>query len=47
MSQKNKIGEKKAVGCYLVFWFFIVALLGMLLVLFIKVKYFLNGTQTW
>lgn len=39
--------EKKAVGCYLVFWFLIIALLGMLLVLFIKVKFFPNETQVW
>jgi len=45
IAQKNTIDDKK--GCHLVFYFFILALLGMLLVLFIKIKYFLNGTPTW
>lgn len=39
-SSNIKLKEKKAIGCNLVFWFFILALLGMLLVLLIKIKYF-------
>jgi hypothetical protein len=41
---KNNLEEKR--GCNLMFWFFIVVLLGMLLVLFIKIMFFSNATQT-
>jgi len=43
----NDLNVKKSKGCYLVLWFFIIVLLGMFLFLFIKVKYFLNPSQTW
>jgi cytoskeletal protein RodZ len=43
---KNNLKEKKPTGCGLIFWFFILVLLGMLLVLFIKVMFFSNPTQT-
>lgn len=38
---------KSPKGCYLVFWFFIVTLLGMLLVLFIKITCFSGEVITW
>jgi hypothetical protein len=47
MYQKKVEEGGKPNGCGLIFCFFIIVLLGMLLVLFIKVKYFLNVTQTW
>ncbi len=34
--------DKKPNGCSFVFYFFILVLLGMILVLFIKINYFLN-----
>jgi len=40
----SKLNSSK--GCQLVLWFFIAALLGMFLVLFIKIKYFLAETTT-
>lgn len=43
MKNKNNVEESKS-GCNLIFWFFIVALLGMLLVLFIKITFFSNQT---
>jgi hypothetical protein len=46
MSQKKIEEGNGPNGCNLMFWFFIVVLLGMLLVLFIKVNYFFNVTQT-
>jgi hypothetical protein len=34
--------DKKPNGCSFIFYFFILVLLGMILVLFIKIQYFLN-----
>ena len=39
----KKTDKKNDVGCLLTVIFFTIALLGMLLVLFLKVKYFRNG----
>lgn len=39
--------RKSPIGCHLVFWFFMVALLGMLLVIGIKIKCFSGEISAW
>lgn len=41
-NSKPKSTDKKPNGCAYVFYFFILILVGMILLLFIKINYFLN-----